>query len=303
DKDLSLNSSTFLEIRGVNGKIVLHSWEEEMIRINAKCSIKKSIYDKNQSVYELVEQDNRLLFKPKYNNGIGTSLEVYIPSNKFQKIYLLTTNGRIEARELSPKELILDTTNGSVRIQEIYSDRIIASSNNGTIDINDIHSNKVELETSNATINVDDTFCENLVASTRNGRISVTDTQSNIISLTSSNASIRLEDCVTSHVIAKTSNSGIKISDLETSSLRKLEAYTSNSSIEISIDDNSKSYDIDAQTSMGRLDVQIPDLVYEINKQHSPGMQKILAHSINSENIQNQIHIIASTSNGSIKII
>lgn len=302
DKNLSQTNYDHLEIRGLNGKIVLHSWEKESLSIKAKCSIKKSIYNKEQSIYEILEQDNKLLFKPRYSNGIGTSLEVYIPSDKFQKIYLLTTNGRIEAKELHSKELILDTTNGSIRIQEIFSDRIIASSNNGTIDINDIHSSKVELETSNAIINVKDTSCDDLVASTRNGRILVTDAQSNIVSLTSSNASIRVEDCITSHVIVKTSNSGIKISDLETSNLSKVEAYTSNSSIEISIDDNSKSYNIDAQTTMGRIDAEIPNLVYDLNKQHSPGKQKILAHSGNSNNVENQIHIIASTSNGSIKI-
>ncbi len=303
DRNILNIDSPILEIHGTNGKIILHSWEEDNIRIKARCSIKKSIYDKSQSVYEVMEQNNKLVFKPRYTNGIGTSLEIYVPSKEYEKIFLLTSNGRIEADKINTKELILDTTNGSIKTSNISSNRIIACSNNGTITTEYIDSKKIELETSNATINVQGINCENIIATTKNGRIAFMDVQSKEMILTSSNASLRVEDCMASSITAKTSNGSIKVSDIETSTLRKIETYTSNSSIEMKIDDYNKAYNIDAQTSMGKIDVEIPNLIYDLNKQNSPGKQKILAHSAYNTEIENQINLIASTSNGSIKII
>lgn len=295
--------SPILEIHGVNGKIILHSGEGDNIRIKAKCSVKKSLYDKSQPVYEVIEQDNKLVFKPRYSNGIGTSLEVYIPSYNYDKIFLLTSNGRIETSDANTNELILDTNNGSIKIQDIDSNRIIACTNNGSINIEATCSKRIELDTSNAIINVQDTSCENIIATTKNGRISIMDVQSKEISLTSSNASLRVEDSIASSIFTKTSNGSIKIYDIETSSLNRVEAYTSNNSIEINIDAHHKAYNLDAQTSMGRIDIEIPNLIYDLNKQHSPGKQKILAHSANNTEAENQVNIIASTSNGSIRII
>lgn len=303
NRNIATIDSPILEIHGTNGKIILHSWEEENIRIKAKCSIKKSIYDRSQSVYEVIEQNNKLAFKPRYTNGIGTSLEVFIPSKEFEKIFLLTSNGRIEAYEVNSKELILDTNNGSVKIQDISSNRIIACSNNGSITTDDIASKRIELNTSNANINVQDTSCEDITATTKNGKISVMDVQSKKMALTSSNASIKVEDSTASSILTKTSNGNIKVYDIEASSLSKIEAYTSNSSIEINIDEHHKAYNIDAQTSMGRIDIEIPNLIYDLNKQHNLGKQKILAHSAYNTEAENQVNIIASTSNGSIKII
>lgn len=295
--------SPILEIHGVNGKIILHSGEGDNIRIKAKCSVKKSVYDKSQPVYEVIEQGNKLIFKPRYNNGIGTSLDVYIPSFSYDKIFLLTSNGRIETSDANTNELILDTNNGSIKIQDIDSNRIIACSNNGAINIEATCSKRIELDTSNASINAQDISCEDLVATTRNGRINIFDTQAERMMLTSSNSSLKVEDCIASSIVSKTSNGSIKIIDIETSSLRKVETYTSNSTIEINIDDHGKAYNIDAQTSMGRIDVEIPNLIYDLNKQNSPGKQKILAHSAYNTEVENQINIIASTSNGSIRII
>lgn len=295
--------SPILEIHGVNGKVVLLSGEGDNIRIKAKCSVKKSIYDKSQPVYEVIEEDNKLVFKPRYNNGIGTSLEVYVPSFHYDRILLSTSNGRIETNDVKTNELILDTSNGSIKIQDVRSSRVIACTNNSAITIGALNAKEIELVTSNASINVEDANCENLVATTRNGRINIIDTQSNEMILTSSNSSIKVEDSAASAIFSKTSNASIKIIDIETSNLRKVESYTSNSSIEISIDDHKKAYNIDAQTSMGRIDVEIPSLIYDLNKQSNPGKQKILAHSAYDAEADSQINIVASTSNGSIRII
>lgn len=303
DRNIRGIDSPTLEIHGTNGKIILRSGEGDNIRIKAKCSVKKSVYDKSLPVYEVIEQDNKLVFKPRYNSGIGTSLEVYIPSFSYDKIFLLTSNGRIETSDVNTNELILDTNNGSIRIQDIDSNRITACTNNGSINIEATCSKRIELDTSNASINAQDVSCEDIVATTRNGRISIIDTQSKEMLLTSSNASLKVEDSIASYISAKTSNSSIKIVDIETSTLRKIETYTSNSSIEINIDEHKKAYNIDAQTSMGRIDVMIPNLIYDLNKQSSPGKQKILAHSAYDTEAENQINIIASTSNSSIKIL
>lgn len=303
ERNLLKVDSPILEIHGVNGKIILRSGEGDNIRIKAKCSVRKSVYDKSQPVYEVIEQDNKLVFKPRYNSGIGTSLEVYVPSFPYDKIFLLTSNGRIETSDVKTNELVLDTNNGPIKAQDVSSSRVIACTNNGTIAIGDIDAKEIELVTSNASINVEDANCENLVATTRNGRINIIDAQSNEMILTSSNSSIKVEDSVVSAIFSKTSNGSIKIIDIETSNLRKVESYTSNASIEINLDDHNKAYNIDAQTSMGRIDVGIPNLIYDLNKQSNPGKQKILAHSAYDTEDDNQINITASTSNGSIRII
>jgi len=302
ERNISSLNSPIIEIHGLNGKIILHSGEDSNIHIQAKCSIKKSVYDKNLPVYEVIEDNNTLIFKPRYTNGIGTSLDVYIPSTSYDKIFLLTTNGRIEVYDANPKELILDTNNGSIKAQDICSSRLIACTNNGSINIEDIDSKEIELDTSNATINARNTSCENIIVTTRNGRINIIATQAKEMVLTSSNAAIKVEDSIASAITSKTSNGSIKIIDIETSNLHKIESYTSNSSIEMHIDAHNKAYNIDAQTSMGRIEVEIPNLIYDINKQSSPGKQKILAHSTYDTETDNQINIIASTSNGSIKI-
>ena len=295
--------SPVLEIHGINGKIVLLSGEGDNVRINAKCSIKKSIYDKSQPVYEVIEQDNKFIFRPRYNSGIGTNIEVYIPSFHYDKVVLLTSNGRIEASDVKTNELMLGTSNCSIKAHDIYSNRIAACTNNDAITICTAEAKEVKLSTLNANINVEDVNCENLVANTKNGKINIRDTQSDEMILTSSNSSIKVENSAASTILSKTSNASIKIVNIDTSDLRKVESYTSNASIEINIDDHSKAYNIDAQTSQGRIDIGIPNLIYDLNKQSSPGKQKILAHSAYDTEVDNQINITALTSNGSIKII
>lgn len=301
EKNIDNIDSPIVEIHGVNGKIILYSAETNSIKMNAKCSIKKSIkYDK--PIYEIIEEDNKIIFKPRFTSGIGTNLEVYLPLKKYEKIHLTTSNGRIETKEITADTLILNTTNASTFIDNIKTNRIVATTTNASITAKNIFSENIQLDTSNSSITVKDNICECLNASTKNGRISIMNLEADDATLTTSNSSIRVDDCIVSNIVTKTSNSSIKFYDISTKSLNRIEARTSNSSIEINIEDHKKSYNIDAKTSLGRINIEIPNLIYDLNEQQSLGRQRILAHTANINESEKPIDIIAATNNGSIRI-
>lgn len=301
EKNIDYLDSPIIEVRGINGKITLNSADDNNIKMYAKCSIKKSIeYDK--PIYEMFEEENRIIFKPRLTNGLGTNVEVYLPLKKYERIQLITSNGRIETKEITADNLILNTNNGSVVVDDIKSNKILVSTNNGSITAKNIFSENIQLDTSNSSINIQDTTCECLNAATRNSKISIMSVEANEANLTTSNSPIRVDDCIVSNIVTKTSNSSIKFYDISTKSLNRIEARTSNSSIEINIEDHKKSYNIDAKTSLGRINIEIPNLIYDLNEQQSLGRQRILAHTANINESEKPIDIIAATNNGSIRI-
>lgn len=83
--------------------------------------------------------------------------------------------------------------------------------------------------------------------------------------------------------------------------IKEIKLITSNSSITTEINNIPEQVYFDLETSMGSIALEIPNLIYKINKQANLGLKKIVAHSVNYED-DNDLKVIATTSNGSIKI-
>lgn len=302
EKDISSIDNPSLEIQGINGKISVKPWSEEIISIKAVCQLKKGTYDKDTSVYDVVEDGKRIVFKPKYSGNIGTKLDVYIPEKHYERIFLFTSNGKIEAQDIHSNELLFDTTNASIRLNDLHSNRIKACTKNGKIVSTDVSGELFNVETTNSSIELSDINCSNIEASTKNGKILSSDTVSDELCLVTSNGQIMAEDCKSKYIKCKTHNANIKVEDIDTSCLDKVELITSNGQAELHFDDNTKAFKIDATTSMGYINIDIPNLIYTLNNQQQLGSKKVLAHSSNYIEGNSSIDVVASTSNGSIKI-
>lgn len=302
ERDLLNIDNPSLEIQAINGKITIKPWNKEIISIKAVCQLKKGSYNKDSSVYEVIEDGKRFVFKPKYSGNIGTRLDVYIPEKHYERVFLFTSNGKIEAEDINSKELLFDTTNASIKLTDLHSGKIKVCTKNGKIISTDISAESLNVETTNSSIELSDIKCEHIEASTKNGKVLTSDTISDQLHIITSNGQITVEDCKSKSVKCKTHNANIKVSDIDTSNLGKVELSTSNGQVELHFDNNTPIFNIDATTSMGHIDINIPNLVYTLNNQQQLGNKKVLAHSSTYTENSSSISVIALTSNGSIKI-
>lgn len=301
EKNISSLENPELEFQAINGKISLKSWNNDNILIKVYCQLKKKDLDINRSIYDVIEEGNKIIFKPLYTNNVGIKLEVNIPQEKYKKIQATTTNGKIQADNITSESIIFNTTNSSIILLNSTGDELDFKTKNGKIIVDDITSETISLNTSNATIDLDNIECTVIDAVTKNAKIIMNDITANKIYTKTSNGSINLEDCKAENIKAITSNSKILIDDIDTSILHNIFMKTSNSSIDVSFKDMNKTFNIDASTTMGKLDVKIPNLVYELNEQKELGSKKVLAHSVDYTD-ENGIKVVTSTSNGSINI-
>ena len=302
EKDLSSIDNPSLEIQAKNGKITVKPWDKEIVSIKAICQFKKGSYDKNSSVYDVIEDENRVIFKPKYSGNVGAKLDVFIPEKHYEQIFLFTSNGKIEIEEIKAKEFLFDTSNSSINLCDLHSNKIKACTKNGKIIATDIVSELLDVTTTNSAIALSDINSRHIKASTKNSKILTSDITSDQLNLTTSNGQIIVEDCESKFVKCKTHNANIKVSDIDTSTLNNIELDTSNGQIELLLDKKDTVFNIDATTSMGHIDIDIPNLVYTLNNQQHLGNKKILAHSSNYSEDNSSVNIIAFTSNGTIKI-
>jgi len=296
EKDIS---TSILEFEAINGKISLTPWSEDRILVKAVCQVKKTHYNPEEKIYEIIEKDNKLIFKPKYTSNIGTRLEIFIPNKEYEKINLITSNGRIEVKDLNSRNLLCDTTNSSISIIDVSSKDIKATTKNGRVLLDDTKANMIKVTTTNSSVLLEDVSSSSIEIVTNNGKITGNDVTSKVLNLKTSNASISLQDCKSESVYAKTSNGTIAVEDICTTSLNSLELITSNSKVDVDFADKDSSFSIDAVTSMGHIDIKIP-LVYEINNQQQLGSKRIKGHSPNSNG--KEIIVNITTSNGSINI-
>ncbi len=301
EKTLPSDFNKTLEFNGINGRIILKPWDKNELYVKATSNIKKNIYDGKSQIYEIIEDDNKIIFKPRYTSGIGIKLEVSIPDNKYQKIILSTTNGKIDVSDIKSKEILCNTSNASINISDFYGDNLIANTKNGKVGLYSIKSEKIQIRTSNASALLENIVSKDIDSTTKNGKSTLIKVISNSIVTTTSNSSINLDNVEASSIIAKTSNGKVYTYDLKTENLNHIDLRTSNSSIDLSSKSFNKPICINAKTSMGRMDINVPKLVYDVNNQNQLGSKTILAHSIDYTK-DNGIEIILTTSNGSIRI-
>ena len=302
EKDIKGLSNLHLEFEGVNGKISINPWSKDNILVKAVCHVKKNRLNENQNIYNMIQDGNRISFKPGFTDGLGTKLEINIPSKDYDKLTLKSSNGKIEAIDLNSKEIKCETTNASISLSNITGELLNLSTKNAKTVLNNINSNSIVSNTSNASIYLDNVKSKDITLVTRNGKVLTKSVNSNTLDIITSNASINLfEDTLSRDIKCQTSNGFIKANDLKKDYLRYLELKTSNASIDISLDDYSGEFDFDLKTSMGHINLDIPNLLFDKFDQKQLGSKQIIAHTKDFTK-DNGIAIMAKTSNGSIKI-
>jgi len=303
EKDISDSLNPSLEFQAFNGKITLQSWDKNIISVKAICKLKKGSYTKDNPIYDLIIDEEKYIFKPRYKKQkAGISLEVFIPKKHYERIFLFTSNGKLEVKKADTKELLLETSNASIRLNDIQSDRINACTKNGRIAALDINSKIFDVDTNNGSIDLCALNTDQANITTSNGKISAAKITSDILNLTTSNSQITVYDCNLKHINCNTSNSSIKVVDIATTSLSNVDLNTSNGKIELYFSDKNAIFNLEAQTSMGHINIDIPNLVYTLNNQQNLGNKRVLAHSANYSSQENSVNVIASTLNGSINI-
>ncbi len=121
------------------------------------------------ATYDIVKMD--LYF------GIGVNYEmppliVKIPQDFIGNVYVQTTNGAIQAKNVEVNSLSLDTTNAAVDIVDVNSkDNISISTTNGAINVEESTSDDFIVVTTNGVINVSETVSEEFSVETTNSLI------------------------------------------------------------------------------------------------------------------------------------
>ncbi|EOD00041.1 DUF4097 family beta strand repeat-containing protein [Caldisalinibacter kiritimatiensis] len=239
EKDISNIANPAFEFIGVNGKVSISSWNKNKVFVKATCQIKGNKLENLSEIYEIVENDDIISFRPKYNN-LGAKLEVFVPQKEYRKINVLTTNGKIILEGINTKNILCDTTNSSIFLTNVKSQDI------------------------------------NLF--TKNGKISLQNAEGDNAVLSTSNNYILVERCNIKSIKATTSNGSIKGYSIPTNYSQYLELTTSNGKIDISFTDTKANFVVDAKTSMGNIKVGFP-LIYEVNDQNNLGRKRITGYS------------------------
>ena len=301
-KNISHIENPIIDLKSINGSIILENWDEEDMLIEINCKYKDDLLSSGEEFYEFYETENKIIFKPKFESKIMMNLKVYLPDRPYEEICLNTSNGELRIDDFNVDNLILNTTNAAITVNDILAHEINMNTKNGKFSLEDIDANIVKASTSNASITVDDIKAETFHINTKNGRISVSDILTQDIIAITSNSTIDINDISSQDIILTTSNGKILLRDVDTDKAEHIELSTSNASIEAELDEINKEIYIDLETSMGNINLEIENLVHEINKQVNFGKKKIVAHSINLNEEEEHLKLYASTSNASIKI-
>lgn len=301
EKDISQSDISELVFEAVNGKISIKPWNKDTISVKAICNIKKKNANIKKPIYTVIEEKNVISFKPLYTSNIGTKLYVNIPKKDYQKIKISTTNGKIQGEDITAQDLVFNTTNSSIVLSTVKADDLYLNTKNGRILVDNITSKRLSFNTSNATISLEDSSCQELDAITKNAKISLENSNCAVIKAKTTNGPINIDNCIGDSINASTSNSKITINNIDTATIKDIFMKTTNSSIEALFNNTKALFSIDATTSMGHIDVNVPNLVYDLNDLKQLGSKKILAHSADYSE-DNGIKVVATTSNGSIKI-
>ncbi|MGD9964356.1 MAG: DUF4097 domain-containing protein [Candidatus Izemoplasmatales bacterium] len=112
-------------------------------------------------------------------------------SNNFDYINLVSSNGRINIKDLTAAKIDVMTSNGDINLENIYTNNEInLSSSNGDIILNNVSANKIDSNTTNGKIDAENITSNNIDLDSSNGRIylSVTGSKDDYrVSLSTSN--------------------------------------------------------------------------------------------------------------------
>lgn len=306
-EDLEMDISHFeklnLNLRAVNGSIKLIPTNAENLSIKVSCQHKKGLLQKNEPYFDFHLDEDTVVFNPMYNSGISIKLDVFLPEMKYNYVLLNSTNGKIDVNKLSIDLLECNTSNSSINVFYVNSKEITLSTKNGKIESEFTNSDKFKAYTTNSSISLAHVNSNDLNVKTANGRIDVNHLSGKDIRCKTSNGSINVKGISFESVELSTSNGRITCDELDTNKAQVVKFKTSNGSINSKINDLKKEISFDLETSMGSINLETPDLIYTTNKQVNLGLKKIVAHTVDFNSSDENLEIIASTSNGSIQIL
>lgn len=295
-------TNPMVDIKSVNGFIKLRKHDLDSIKINVYCRYKEGLISPNEEFYKFYIEGNRITFYPVYNHDISLTLDVQIPNKIYDEIILETTNDYIMIHEVDVNNLKCETKNGSIKLLKIKSHDVKLSTKNGRIEVEKLDSNNLEAITTNSRIVLEDINSTIINAHTANGKIKLTKNIADKIVAKTSNSSIDIDRLSAGLIDIKTSNSKIICNFFDIDKVKDLILSTSNGSIIANMNDINKNIYFDLETSIGNITVNYPNLVYETNKQANFGLKKLIAHSADYDENDDNIKFSAYTSNGSILI-
>ena len=303
DLDLSHIENPNLNLKGINGSIILRPSNSDNISIKVVCQHKKGLIQPNEPYFDFHLDDDTVVFNPKYSSGLSIKLDVFLPEKEYGHILLSSTNGRIDVDKLKVNSLECTTSNAGINIMYVDSEEILLSTKNGRVESKYTNSNVFKAYTTNSSIILNYINSDDLNIKTANGKIDLTSIAGeNLVSKTS-NGSINAKTTSFHKVELTTSNGRITCEDFDVNKIKLIKLITSNGAIVSKVKDLEKEFSFDLETSMGNILLEVPDLVYTTNKQVNLGLKKIIAHTVNFNNDEDDLKLIASTSNGSIQII
>lgn len=303
DMDISHFESLNLNLRAINGSIKLIPTNAENLSIKVSCQHKKGLLQKNEPYFDFYLDGDTVVFNPKYNSGLSIKLDVFLPEIKYNNILLNSTNGKIDVNKLNVNILECNTSNSAINIFYVNSKEIILSTKNGKIESQYTNSDKFKAYTTNSSVSLAHINSDDLDIKTANGRIDVDHLSGENIVCKTSNGSINIKNVSFNTIGLTTSNGRITCDEIDTNKAQVVNLKTSNASISSKIKDLNKEISFDLETSMGSISLETSELIYTINKQVSLGLKKIVAHTVDFNNSDDNLEIVASTSNGSIQIL
>lgn len=300
--DISHIENPSLDLRAINGSIQLRPSGSENLSIKVSCQHKKGLLQENEAYFDFHLDGDTVVFNPKYNSGISIKLDVFLPEKNYDNVLLNSTNGKIDLDKLKINLLECNTSNSSINILYVDSKEIILSTKNGKIESQFVNSEDFKAYTSNASVSLSYVNSNNMYLKTANGKIDANHLAGEDLVCKTSNGSISLETLSFDKSELTTSNGRITCDDLDNNKTKVVKMMTSNGSISSKTKKLQKETLFDLETSMGNISLEVPDLIYTTNKQVNLGLKKIIAHTVDYNNNDEKLEIIASTSNGSIQI-
>jgi DUF4097 and DUF4098 domain-containing protein YvlB len=166
-----------LQFKTFNGSIKCKPWEKEYIQIEVKAidSKAQSEWQVKEKLKELIEQqesEGKYSLTIDKDNEMRVSIEVFLPTQKYESITILTSNGKVQLAELESEQTKIETSNGSIRVVEFRGKQLQATTSNGAIKLSEVDVEHVSLQTSNGRISADGKMTA-LISETSNGSIHI----------------------------------------------------------------------------------------------------------------------------------
>ncbi|KPU45350.1 hypothetical protein OXPF_10450 [Oxobacter pfennigii] len=159
-----------LSFENMYGNIFLDGYDEDIIKIRIYCSPKENKMDK---LLDIVDRPNFYSIKIKKRNNTNVNFKIEIPREKFNKVKLITSKGKINASYLQCKELSCISNSGKISIAGTEFDSGEAFTSSNKIEFCDITCNKLYVKASKSPVIIENLNCSNCEIITSSERIDI----------------------------------------------------------------------------------------------------------------------------------